>query len=803
MSRYMILDEETETHTKYKRKANPFLPENWIVMRGWKMQGDPQCSMSHYPTKEDSKPLHIPDDCDVIVAHNAKFELLYEKRFSPEALHAFFKRGGRIHCTQYAYYLINGQTQKSQMVSLDAIIEEYGGRKKIDGVKALWDAGVKTSEIDPELLEDYLIGTVEEGRNSGDIGNTELVYLGQLKEMEELGMTRAVQLRMDGLCATSEMEFNGIKIDTERATKNLAILNKDFTEVKANLEQYVEGMPEGLTFNWGSGTHVSCLLYGGTIRYKKSAEYEDPESPDGFARLRTVEKWPLFDGEPVDPQYCHYETESGVYTTYDPTRCPKCRGQNHTTGNGTCEHCCDGADANWRQDTYKSGKKNGEPKFKNMKGWGERKTKIQDFFHEMPQITKPNPEWKLTTTDGKGVPIYGTGSDIIDILALRDIPFLKLYGRWNSLNKEIGTYYVRYDEKKREFTGMLTCVVPETKIVHHKLNHTSTKTTRLSSNDPNLQNIPRADKSDLKAIFVSRFTEEYCIKHGLMQVKQGVMGEIDYSQLEVVVQGLLSLDVNLCKDLNNKIDFHCKRVALKNSVSYDFALFHCKDEAAEDHAFWKKERTGCKHFSFQRAYGAGAPAISDSTGLPVEDVKLLITAEELEYPGVEKFNAKVAAEVNATSEPFRDGERGWRVFRKGTWQSPTGTIYSWRSWDAPKFMRDKGVMDTYSPPELKNYPVQGTGGEIVQIVLGYLWRWFVANDNFGGRAFLVNTVHDCVWFDMHPEVVDVVIQGSKKIMEAVPLILKKNFDIDCPVPFPVDADTGPNMLDLHHYQAAA
>ncbi len=80
MSKYMILDEETETHKDYKRKANPFLPQNWIVMRGWKVEGDTRCWMSHFPTKEAVCEMHIPDDVEVIVAHNAKFELLYEKR---------------------------------------------------------------------------------------------------------------------------------------------------------------------------------------------------------------------------------------------------------------------------------------------------------------------------------------------------------------------------------------------------------------------------------------------------------------------------------------------------------------------------------------------------------------------------------------------------------------------------------------------------------------------------------------------------------------------------------------------------
>lgn len=768
MPRYMILDLETETHHGYKRKANPFLDENWIVMRGWKMQGDPRCSMAYYPTKEQCEPLAIPDDCDVIVAHNAKFELLYEKRFSADALHQFFKRGGRIWCTQYAEYLLRGQQQKYHMVALDAIIEDYGGRKKIDGIKELWDAGVLTSEIDPALLEDYLIGTEEEGRNSGDIGNTELIYLGQLREAEEQGMLEAIKVRMDGLCATSEMEFNGIKVDVQRAKADLARLNAEWEEASRQLAEHLPEMPEGLNFNWNSNVHVSALLFGGTIRYEKQAPYKDEETGD-WARKKETQKWPLFDGVPVDPN--------------DPNG----RVKDHHSGLMYIEHTDpEGTRYQW-QDTFKSGKRIGEGKTKNVSVPGEIKVKYQDFFHELPGVTKPEPEWKLSMTDGAGNPIYGTGSEIIELLANRNVPFLKIMGRYQALNKEIGTYYVRYDEKKREHVGMLTCVTRDQHIVHHKLNHTSTVTTRLSSSDPNLQNAPRADKSTVKAMFVSRFPG-------------GKVGELDYSQLEVVVQGLLTGDKNLISDICKGIDFHCKRVALKCSVSYDFALFHCKDENAPDHKKWKGERTGCKVFSFQRAYGAGAKLIALSTGMPQEEVEALIAAEDKEYPGVPKFNAAVEREVEATAEPFRDPDRGWRVFRRGTWQAPTGTLYSWRSWDAPKYLKERGKTDTFSPTELKNYPVQGTGGEIVQMVLGYLWRWFVKNDNFGDKAVLTNTVHDCVWVDMHPDVVHTVIPGMQKIMQAVPMMLKRHFDWDCPVPFPVDAEVGDNMLDLHHYE---
>lgn len=769
--RYMILDEETQIHQGFKRKANPFIEANYIVYRGWKFEGDERCSIEYYPDKDSVTQIDIPDDVDVIVAHNAKFELLYEKRFSPDTLHAFFKRGGRIWCTQYAEYLLQAQQQKWHMATLEAVCKLYGGKPKVDGVKLLWEQGVQTSDIDRDLITDYLIGTEEEGRNGGDIGNTELAYLGQIEMAEDLGMMQAIKLRMDGLAATSEMEFNGLQIDVKRAKQDLVKRTQELKEADKKLAEYMDEffpLPDGYEFGWGSPTQKSCLLFGGTVRYKKSDTYID-ENTGKLARFVVTERWPLFDGEPVDPAECLI-LEDGLH----------------------CRHIGNTVEP---QDVFLSGKKKGEPKFKNVKGWGDLKTKIQDFYHTFPGITEPADEWKSKLTDAVDGPVYGSGADIVEVLAKRDIPFLKALGDKTRLDKEIGTYYYRIDSKGNK-GGMLTCVQPWDHKVHHKLNHTSTVTTRLSSSDPNLQNVTRADydkstdtyKSEVKAMFISRFGDE------------GDVAEIDYSQLEVVVQGLLTRDTNLIRDLNDKVDFHCKRVALKNSVSYDFALFHCKTETADDHDWWKNERQNCKSFSFERAFGAGAKGISTNNNIPLEDVERMIEVEEAEYPGINKFHEGVAAEVNATAEPFHDAAAGYRAFRRGTWQSPTGTMFSWRSYDAKAWQKKKGIMDTFKPTEMKNYPIQGTAGELVQMVLGLLWRWFVKNDNFGGKAFLTNTVHDCVWADTHKDVRDRVIAGMIKIMEAIPHFLKRFFNIDCPVSFPVEAEYGPNMLELQHWQ---
>lgn len=762
---YLVFDNETETHHSFKRKSNPFDPRNYVVMRGWKKEGDARCSAEYFLSKHQNNYLRIPDDVDLLVGHNIKFDLLYEMCNNNPDLKAFYKRGGKVWCTQYAYYLINAQEQRAQMAAMDNIIEQYGGRKKIDGLKAMWNAGILTSEIDRDILEDYLIGTQEENRNSGDIGNTELIYLGQLKEAEALGMLPMIAARMDGLCATTEMEYNGLKIDVAVAKEDMKELMNEQASVAERLATFVSTIPDEVGFSWTSGTHVSCLLFGGTIKYEKRTTYLD-ENTGELARLKAKARWPIFRGQErnVGSPLLIFDEEKQLYYVQGKT-------------------------SRVYQDTFVSGKKQGEGKYKNVDVPGELKVKYQDFFYELPGVTKPDPEWQNKLLDGRGNPVYSTDKEVVMELGLRDIPFLKDFSRNAALEKELGTYYARFDPKKKEMVGMLTAVDPTTHIVHHSLNHVNTITTRLSSNNPNLQNLPRADKSKVKRMFISRFGEE------------GVMVEMDYSQLEVVVQGMLSGDPNLVKDLIAKVDFHCKRVSAKYGVTYEEALDYCKnDQNGEVYKLWKPRRTACKEFSFQRAYGAGAAAIAHTTKLDIDDVKELIANEDAMYPGVSKFNDAVMAAIEADAQPFRDPDRGFQVYRRGTWQAPTGTMYSWRSYDAPAFLRKRGVTDTFKPTETKNYPVQGTGGEIVQMVAGVLWRWFVKNDNFGDRAFLVNTVHDCYWADTHRDVTDTVVAGMTKIINAVPQLLKLKFGIDCPVPFPSETEVGSNMYDLTHYQ---
>ena len=741
---YLVFDNETSIYSSHKRKANPFDPRSFVVLRGWKKMGDTRCSWERFSSNNFFNKLRIPKDVKYLVGHNIKFDLLYEMCAANTELTSFFERGGRIWDTQYAEYLLNAQRRSSHMASLNDVSVKRGGTKKVDAVKILWQDGVQTQDIPEDLLLDYLVGTEDEGRDAGDIGNTERVFLCQIKEADQKNMLSAIKSRMKGLCATTEMEFRGLKVDVPLAKHNTTRLNKALQDTEKKLRTSLPELPAELNFSFTSGQHVSCLLFGGSVRYRKKVHVVD-KATGKLKYKKTFENWPLFDGEPVSPSECTSNFE-------------KC---------GVLFYQLD----DQVQDTFKGGKKVGLPKFKKVSVNGDPVLVFKNFTHKFPRIFQEHKTNILKITDTEGGPLYQTNEESIGYLKkFCKSDFIENLIKFKKYNKLLSTYYVK--ETKSGLKGMLVCVHPRSGIIHHGLQHTSTVTSRLSSVNPNCQNIPRdISEFSVKRLFISRFAED------------GSIIELDYKQLEIVVLALLCKDKNLVRDLKLGVDFHCKRVSMKHSITLEEATKLCKDPNGANFEFWKNERQICKEFSFQRSYGAGVKSLMLSTGMSEEEIQKIIKQEDLEYPGISKFYRSIRQSLYSHIE---DGY--------GFWQSFTGCTYSFVLYsnnNESKLFKKKD----FSQPEIQNYPVQGTAGEVVQMVLGELWSEFIRRQHFGHLAYMVNTVHDCVWIDAHNSVVKEVAEISKKIMESVPGLLLDKFKIESPVDFPVDISLGPNAAD--------
>jgi DNA polymerase I len=773
----LTFDLEVENHRLNKRLASPFDPRNYVVEAGWSWNGGVANSQrwnEHHRDDVMAAEFDKLEAGDIINGFNIKFDLLWV--WQQKSLQAALKRGAQIYCGQYAEYLMGGHTQDVQMCAMNDIAEKYGGGCKIDAVKEMWEDGCLTSQIPADLLHDYLCG---DGKNIvGDIQNTWLIFAGQVARMKAehpKEFRTMLKFRMDGLLATTEMEYNGVFCDTVEGEQLRIDLVEDLEKARVELEQYIPELPPELVFNWASNTHKSCLIFGGVVKYEKWLPHQDANGNISYAKMDV--KYPLFQNIPIPPEECKkagllYVHEVPVGTT------------------GSFKHK---DTAYLSQDTFKSGMNAGSGKFKTVKVDNPAKPKgaKQPHYFKFDGFTEPHHMWKSDMTDAYDNPLYSTGAKIIEKLSQRGLPFTKALSKHVGLDKDLGTYYWKED-KKGNRKGMLT-LVDDDNIIHHKLNHTSTVTSRMSSSDPNLQNVPRADKdkagvakSNVKRMFKSRFG------------KTGRMCEIDYSQLEVVVQGVLTQDPNLRQDLRDRVDFHCKRLSAKLKEDYQHVWNMCH---VEENTEYKKGRTSAKIFSFQRAYGAGADTISNETGMPRSEVDALIEAEDILYPLVKVFDQNLASAIDAGRIPtnnnlFINGV----AFKQGEshWDAPTGTRYVWREGIAPEFMHAKGKYTGFSPTERKNYPVQGFGGEIVQTMLGLLFRYMIANDRFGGDVLLVNTVHDCVWLDGLEHKIEQVAKEAQAILESVPKTFNEAFStLEIDVPFPCETEIGQDMFDMN------
>jgi hypothetical protein len=255
---------------------------------------------------------------------------------------------------------------------------------------------------------------------------------------------------------------------------------------------------------------------------------------------------------------------------------------------------------------------------------------------------------------------------------------------------------------------------------------------------------------------------------------------------------------------------HCVRVSQKEGKPYDEVVKLCKGWTDEDGKYheedpdWKKKRTGAKEFSFQRAYGAGAPAISESTGIPQGEIEALIVAEEERYPEVVEYYDDVAASIKENRRPsgypVPHPEVKGVMCNLGTshFRTPDGKLYTYREHPAPAFLVKRGTFASFSPPEIKNYVAQGSGGEWAKAAMWLSVRAFYARQNFGGKGLLVNQVHDAVYADSAAEVKAEVAATLHACMLEASSFMEYYFNWNVPVPVPSETTWGKSMMDEGH-----
>nr|UVM86257.1 MAG: DNA polymerase family A [Bacteriophage sp.] len=776
----MHIDLETENHEYYGSKASPYCPDNYVVESAWRIdttQADGTTTvgatqsvrfnsradfLAGNSAAEGCRWFHIPEDCWLIVAHNAAYEISWFLTYQRQQFEAFLKRGGRVFCTMHGEYIASDF--QSMYPSLDETAPKYGGTHKVDGVKILWEQGVLTSQIDPMLLHDYLV--------NGDIPNTALCFYGQCATFAQRNQMQYVWERMDALLAWAYCEWFGLFVNMPIARKNQEEQEQRILEIKQELQQYIpKDLPETLDFNFGSDFHMSALVYGGPIKYRKKVPYDPPQYVKVDAYL-----------------------VQGTEGTFVP---------------------CESTDVSSAHNfvTYKAGKNKGLPKIFRI-DTAEEKLKWEDDLYfcpglvniqELPEVIREKyaerGEFRQARTLQDGTPVYSTSTDAMEALARQGFEFCRLVNELGALEKDTGTYYLRteYNEdgSVKKTSGMLQYVIPQNPdgsgIIHHRLNTCATVTGRLSGSNPNLQNLPRDGTSRVKQMFTSRFGEA------------GRITEVDYSALEVVMSCVHTGDRKLLGLLQAGTDMHCYRLAFKEGKTYEEMYDLCHNPDGPDYKYWKQQRTDIKPPSFAAQYGATAKGIAFATGCTVEYAQSFLDNEAKLFPDTIGFRAVIKEEVERTGAAGRmyreqadDGS--YRIYRIGTWTSPAGARYSFRQKEQWKEVvpgqRKQKVMD-YKETEMANYWCQGEAFFLMAVAAGMVLRALLARDWFDNQVCLITNVHDALYLDSaNPEVGREASLLVKQCMEDAPKRIHQlwpNYGIIGEVPFPAEAEMGTSM----------
>ena len=379
---------------------------------------------------------------------------------------------------------------------------------------------------------------------------------------------------------------------------------------------------------------------------------------------------------------------------------------------------------------------------------GKTKYKLVDKTVDVKPFIKyvPDPE-KVSAKTGQ---ISVDDSVLNDMLkhtfdkeAIRIIEGLLKY---RELSKQLSTYV----------QGLSKHVMDE--FIHGKLNHTATVTGRLSSTNPNLQNI---SNNPIKQIFNSRFND-------------GVIVEVDFNQLEVVALAHVTRDIQLIRDISGGVDIH--------SALYE-GLFGRKPT--------KEERKPFKARTFQLIYGAGAKAIAKQAGCSLDEAKKFVDVFYTRYPQVAKWHTEFAEQVEreSTYELNEDGLR--EKVKTFVLHTETGRKFLFKEY----FNEGSWSTRTYnfSPTELKNYPIQGLAtGDIVPMMLGIIFRALEGRDD----VKMVNTIHDSLMFDVAGSAATGFIKEITNILKDTHKYFEERFKVPLALKLNAGVSVGKNWFDM-------
>jgi len=323
---------------------------------------------------------------------------------------------------------------------------------------------------------------------------------------------------------------------------------------------------------------------------------------------------------------------------------------------------------------------------------------------------------------------YATGEEVLSYLALQS-PFVQDILDWRQLVKLQSTYVTALPEQ----------VSPKTGRVHTDYMQTVAATGRLSSNNPNLQNIPiRTERGrQIRKAFIAR-DENYTLVSA------------DYSQIELRIIAALSGEENMIKAFREKEDIHKSTASKVFNVSLE--------EVTREH------RSHAKTVNFGIIYGVSAFGLSNQTSLSRSESKDLIDAYYNTYP-------KLRAYMNDQVEFARE---------KGYVQTVLGRR---------RYLKDinsaNAVVRSAAERNAVNAPIQGSAADIIKIAMINIHKK-LTSENWKSKMLL--QVHDELVFDVHNSELEKIQPMIKYEMENA---------YQMAVPLDVELGVGKDWLEAH------
>lgn len=322
---------------------------------------------------------------------------------------------------------------------------------------------------------------------------------------------------------------------------------------------------------------------------------------------------------------------------------------------------------------------------------------------------------------------YSTNAEVLEGLALEHEIAVKILA-YRQMTKLKNTY----------IDGLSALLEPHTSRIYTSFNQTVTATGRLSSTEPNLQNIP------------IRMEEGRRIRRAFLPSPGNLLLSADYSQIELRVLAHVAKDEVMIEAFNEGQDIHLRTAAEVFGVSLEMVT--------------KEMRQAAKAVNFGIIYGISDFGLSRDLGIPRSEAKQYIEKYFTRYYGVRDYLRRTIAEAK---------KKGYVT-----------TLLKRRRY-LPDLQSRNYHVRSFAERAAMNTPIQGSAADIIKLAMLKLYQ--VLQEDEWRKTKLILQVHDELILDVPQEKVLEIGSVVKEIMSnAYPLL----------VPLKVDLQVGPNWYDL-------